>query len=98
MIETHHIKGEGEQMTKATGKFNFKMGDVVALIPSESGNKVYEVKKFEKGAWGCTCPAYRFTRGEIGSKFPCKHMRELFHDFRKGAISPRVTVLRADLL
>lgn len=79
-------------------KFNMKQGSVVALIPSSSGGKVYEIRKFEKGAWACSCPAYRFTHGEVGRKFPCKHMRSLFSDFRKDQIPASVVVLRRDLL
>jgi len=54
-------------------------GVLVALVKSSKGDSKYEIRKHGIGVWTCTCPAYRFTRGKIGKKFPCKHMRRLWN-------------------
>jgi hypothetical protein len=47
------------------------------------GRKWYEIRKQGKGSWTCSCPAYRFKRGEVGRKSPCKHMLKLFQEWKK---------------
>ena len=76
-------------------KMNMKQGDVVALYPSSSSSKAYEIRRLAPNAYACTCMAYRFTKGEVGWKPPCKHMRELLIEKNP---SPSVTVIRRDLL
>jgi predicted nucleic acid-binding Zn finger protein len=75
-------------------KMNMKQGTVVALIPSETSTRAYEIRQLEKNCYACSCLAYRFTKGEVGWKPPCKHMRALL--IEKNA--PAAVILRADLL
>lgn len=76
-------------------KMNAKMGEVIALYPSENSGKVYEIRRLEPHAFMCSCPSYRFARGELGWKPPCKHMRHLLID-RDAPES--VVVLKPELL
>ena len=54
----------------------------------EDGRKVYEIRNQESGGWTCSCLSYRFKKGEVGKKAPCKHMLKLFNDYKKGCIDP----------
>jgi len=49
------------------------------------GRKFYEIRKLGKGKWTCSCPAYIFSRGELGKKKPCKHLLKLWNEWKKGA-------------
>ena len=72
-------------------KYGYKDGKVVAIVVSKSnGQKQYQIRKIEEGAWTCSCMAYRFSKGEVGKKFPCKHMREAFYDWKKPGPSLKV--------
>jgi hypothetical protein len=48
------------------------------------GRKWYEIRKQAKNSWTCSCPAYRFKKGEVGKKSPCKHMLKLFTEWKSG--------------
>ena len=48
------------------------------------GRKWYDVRKLGVGLWTCSCLSYRFKKGEVGKKDPCKHMKKLFREWRSG--------------
>jgi len=48
------------------------------------GRKWYDIRKAGVNLWTCSCPAYRFKRGPVGKKSPCKHMLKLFREWRSG--------------
>lgn len=50
------------------------------------GRKWYDIRKMGVGLWTCSCPAYRFKRGEVGKKSPCKHMLYLFTEWKKSRV------------
>ena len=56
------------------------------------GRRWYEIRKLGVGLWTCSCPAYRFKRGEVGKKSPCKHLLKLFRDWRSSV--PDYTEIR----
>lgn len=41
---------------------------------SEPGTR-HAIKRRSDGAWGCSCTAFRFARGQIGLGKSCKHLR-----------------------
>lgn len=51
------------------------------------GRKFYQIRKLAVGSWTCSCPAYRFKRGKVGQKAPCKHMLKLFVDWKREEIN-----------
>lgn len=56
-----------------------KRVDFVAQVPSESSDRVYEVKRFVKGRdhwYWCSCPAFKFQRKPIFER-RCKHVKVL---------------------
>jgi len=57
-------------------------GVLVARVRASNPGEVYEIRKQMAGSWTCSCKAYRFGRGEIGKKFPCKHLRSLWNGWR----------------
>lgn len=59
-------------MKKNTGK-------VVAMVPSESSAKMYKVVRTDLGGHlMCSCMAFRFAKGEIGSPSKtCKHLKSI---------------------
>lgn len=57
-------------------------GKTVGKVLSTDGKNFYNVRKQEKGSWTCSCMAYRFSKGEIGKKRPCKHMLKLWREWR----------------
>lgn len=50
----------------------------------EDGRKWYDIRKQGVGLWTCSCLSYRFKKGEVGEKSPCKHMLKLFREWRSG--------------
>jgi predicted nucleic acid-binding Zn finger protein len=50
------------------------------------GRKRYYIYKQGIGRWTCTCMAYRFTKGKVGEKPPCKHMKALFSGIEVGSL------------
>jgi len=56
-----------------------KNAKVVALVPSDSNpSKFYKIKRVAPGALMCTCMAFRFATGEIGSSSKtCKHIKRV---------------------
>lgn len=61
-------------------------GTLVAKVKGSKGNE-HKIFKQAPGSWTCTCHAYRFSRGEIGKKFPCKHLRNLWNVWKDGTLS-----------
>lgn len=63
------------------------------------GRKFYEIRKQGVGRWTCSCLSYRFKKGEVGKKAPCKHMLKLFNDARANCIDgTEVVVLHPEAL
>ena len=55
-----------------------KDGMLIAQVQSHSnGGKTYNVRTLADNRWVCDCMTYRFTKGEVGRKTPCKHIREV---------------------
>ena len=54
-------------------------GKIKAKVISSKGDKKYEVRSAGPGIWTCTCPAYRYTRGRVGTK-RCKHILMAWKD------------------
>ena len=62
-----------------TGQYTYKEGDIVARVRASNGRDWYNIRKADVGVWTCSCPAYRFKKGPVGKKSPCKHMLAAFH-------------------
>lgn len=52
------------------------------------GRKFYEIRKQGVGRWTCSCMSYRFKKGPVGKKSPCKHMLKVFNDWRANCVDP----------
>jgi hypothetical protein len=84
---------------RATGK-----GKKVALtngmeigVKGVDGRKWYEIRKLGVGLWTCSCLSYRFKKGEVGKKSPCKHMLKLFTEWKSGNLDyEAVRIYRAE--
>ena len=43
-----------------------------------SKGKTYQVQLLERlGVWTCTCPAFKFQKGDLWDKKPCKHIKSV---------------------
>ena len=82
----------------STKKVKVDDGGVLVGLVTASGDrcKKYQIRKHGVGVWTCTCMAYRFTRGEIGKKFPCKHMRQLWKE--KNGLTDGIQILAPQAL
>ena len=67
-------------MKDSDKKYKIKDGVIVGKVLSSKAEKFYAVRKIEVGIWTCDCMAYRFKKGPIGKKSPCKHMLKLWHN------------------
>ena len=47
----------------------------VAQFPSSSSSKIYTIKRDENGELSCTCPAWRFKKGDKPRS--CKHVGQV---------------------
>lgn len=48
------------------------------LVPSETNpNKKYKVSETDKGYFVCDCPAFKFQKGPLDERKPCKHILEV---------------------
>jgi len=77
-------KAEAEK--KQERKFKVDEGRLIATVRSSKKDKFYEVRKIEEGVWTCSCMAYRFTKGPVGKKLPCKHMVRVFEEVKKDVV------------
>lgn len=73
---------QGISFLKLERKFTVTDGILVARVAGSKG-KEYQIRKQCTGSWTCTCHSYRFSRGEIGAKFPCKHLRGLWEAWKR---------------
>jgi hypothetical protein len=67
-------------------------------VPSSTGEKDYKVSERIDGIWMCDCPQYRFQKGKIESRKPCKHIQMARGDRTPyTATMPKVTRVSVDV-
>lgn len=57
------------------------------MSSNSNPNKVYAIEIASGGRIRCSCMAYRFMKGEVGRKAPCKHLSAVYED---GLLAPAV--------
>lgn len=88
--------GELVARVRATGKGKKLRLNHVGMelgVDGRDARKFYEIRKQGVGRWTCSCMAYRFAKGEVGKKAPCKHMLKLFNDWSSGCTDGKEIVV-----
>lgn len=70
-----------------------KSGTLIAEVRSRSDcSKTYNVRMLSDAGFVCDCLAYRFTKGMVGKKPPCKHIVEVVSNIYKKTIGTEFSV------
>ena len=71
-----------------------KDGVLIAQVRSSSDpGKKHDVRMLADKRWVCDCMAYRFTKGEVGNKPLCKHIKEVVRDIYQKIPDPAFEVV-----
>ena len=88
-----HVRATSKNKTMHKNHSGREMGGL-----GKDGRKFYEIRKQGAGRYTCSCPAYRFSTGEVGKKKPCKHLKKLFHDFKNSCVDASEILLSTDTI
>jgi len=91
------VGADGVPFLKLERKFKIEDGILVAKVAGSKGME-YQIRKQMPGSWTCSCPAYRYSRGEVGKKFPCKHIRGLWKAWREQKLVAGMMILAPQAL